>query len=256
MQYDESSQGRYLWDIGVAYDFSAMTAAPGSTSGSSPVPFYQARTGPEFGPIGDGIDTVPATFGPVSYAGGNFTPPNFVDTGRYQANSFNLLGVETVYQHGAFSFQAEFMATEVNSVVGPIWYTGAYGEVMYRLTGEHRGYDKRLGALKNVVPFTDFISIKRRGIVGWGAWEVAGRLSYVDLRNPSDLAGHYLSSTNSSGNGTLTDTTLGVTWFLTAPSKLQTNWIHAMLNNTSTVAGTTHGFSQADFLVSRFQIDF
>jgi phosphate-selective porin OprO/OprP len=254
--YDEPSQGRYLWHIGAAYDLSGMTAAPGSTSGSSPVPFYQARTGPEFGPIGDGIDTAPSTFGPASYAGSNTTPPNFIDTGRYQAKSFNLMGLETVYQHGAFSAQSEFMATEVNSIVGPLWYTGAYGEVMYRLTGESRGYDKRLGALKNVTPFTDFISLKRGRVVGWGAWEVAARLSYVDLRNPSSLNGHYLSGTNASGNGTLTDSTLGLTWFMNAHTKLQMNWIHAFLNNTSTVAGTAHGYSQANFIVSRLQVDF
>ena len=212
-------------------------------------------TGPEFGPIGDGIDTAPATFGPVSYAGEHH-PPNFIDTGRYQASSFNLLGAETVYQAGALSMQAEFMATEVNSVVGPIWYTGAYTEFMYRLTGEHRGYDKRLGALKSVIPFTDFISTKRGGIHGWGAWEVAARLSYVDLQNPASLNGHYLSGTNNSGNGTLTDSTLGISWFLSAHTKMQTNWIHAWLDNTSTVGGTTHGYSQANFLVSRLQIDF
>ena len=254
--YDENANDRYLWDVGVSYDFSAMTAAGGSTSGSSPVPYYQARTAPEFGTIGDGIDTAPATFGPVSYAGANITPPNYIDTGRYQARSFNLLGAETVFQYGPFSFQSEFMATEVNSVVGPIWYTGAYAEAMYRLTGEHRGYDRRFGALKNVVPFTELIPLGRNGIRGWGAFEVAGRLSYVDLRNPSSLNGHYLSGTNNSGNGTLTDTTFGGTWFLNAHSKVQIDWIHAFLQNTSTVANTVHGFSQANFLVSRFQVDF
>jgi phosphate-selective porin OprO/OprP len=256
MYYDEPANDRYLWDVGISYDFSAMTAAPGSTAGAPSVPFYQSRTGPEFGPLGDGLDTAPATFGPVSYAGANITPPNYIDTGRYQASSFNLIGAETVYQSGPLSFQSEFMATEVNSVVGPIWYTGAYGEVMYRLTGEHRGYDKRLASLKNVTPYTEFISLRHRGIAGWGAFEVAGRLSYVDLRNPASLTGHYLSSTNNSGNGTLTDTTLGVTWWLNAHTKLQANWIHAMLDNTSTVAHTTSGYSQADFLVTRLQIDF
>jgi hypothetical protein len=37
---------------------------------------------------------------------------------------------------------------------------------------------------------------------------------------------------------------------------VQVDWIHAFLNNTSTVAATVHGFSQANFLVSRFQVDF
>ncbi|HWB00975.1 MAG TPA: porin [Pirellulales bacterium] len=256
LYYDEPAEGRYLWHLGASYDFSAMTAAPGSTAGSSGTPFYQARTGPEFGPIGAGIDTAPPQFGPVAYAASNITPPVMVDTGRYPATNFNLFGLETVMQSGAFSAQAEFMATEVTSIVGPIWYTGAYGEVMYRLTGEHRGYDRRLASLLNVVPFTEFISLKNRGVHGWGAWELAARLSYVDLRNPAALNGHYLSATNNSGNGTLTDATLGVTWFLNYHAKLQINYIHAMLNNVSTVPGTARGYSVADFLVSRLQVDF
>ncbi len=113
---------------------------------------------------------------------------------------------------------------------------------MYRLIDEHRRYGRRLRAFYNPIPFTDFISLRQPGrVIGWGCWEVAARLSYVDLRNPQSLNGFYLSGTNNSGNGTLTDSTLGMTWMLNAHSKMQLNWIHAMLNNTSTVVGTTHG---------------
>ena len=244
--YDEPSDGRYLWHVGGAYNFSSLTG----NLGNGPRPFYQARTGPEFGPIGDGIETSPPTFGPVSYAASNFTPPNFVDTGRFRAHSFNLLGFETVFQNGPFNLQSEFMVTEVNSIAGPVWYTGAYVEVMYRLTGEQRGYDKRLAALKNPVPFTDFISL-RRGIVGLGAWEVAARLSYIDLRNPGRLQpSMYVQNTNNSGNGTLTDLTLGGTWFLNYHTKVQFDWVYAMLDNSQ------RGNSVASNYVSRVQVDF
>jgi phosphate-selective porin OprO/OprP len=245
--YDPIAEDRYLWQVGASYNFSQMTG----NSASGARPFFQARTGPEFGPIGDGIDTIPPTFGPASYAASNFTPPFFIDTGRYLADTFNLFGLETVYQHNAFSAQAEFMATGVNSVAGPIWYTGAYAEVMYRLTGEHRGYDRRLAALKNPMPFTNFITLRPGGVKGWGAWEVAARLSYVDLRNPARLTpADYIAGTNSSGNGTLTDSTLGMTWWWNYHTKLQFNWIHAMLNNTA------KGFSTADNFVARIQVDF
>ena len=181
-------------------------------------------------------------------------------------HSFNLVGLETVFQNGPFSFQSEWMLTEVNSVVGPIVYHGAYAECLYRLTGETRGYDKKLAALKNVVPDHDFISFGRdkTGEMGLGAWEIAGRASYVELRNPNSLSGHYYDSTTNLynapaskgavGNGTLTDTTLGLTWFLNAHAKFQFNWIHAFLNNSSPVK--PHGFSQADMFVTRMQVDF
>ena len=247
LRYDPIAEDQYLWDIGFSYNYSRMTGD--TASGSQP--FYQSRTAPEFGPLGDGIDTAPATFGPASFATANLTPPNFVDTGRYLADSFNLFGVESVYQSGPLSLQGEFMATGVNSVAGPIWYTGAYGEIMYRLTGEHRGYDKRLASLKNPVPFTDFISFKPGRIHGWGAWEIAARLSYVELRNPARLVpADYIAGTNNSGNGTLTDSTVGISWWLNYHTKLQFNWIHAMLDNAA------KGYSLADNFVGRMQIDF
>jgi phosphate-selective porin OprO/OprP len=250
-----------IWHVGGAYDYSRLGAdnavgsgTPGN-AGGGPAPFYQAKSTPEFGPLGQVQNS--QSFGSAV----NFTP-TFIDTGKYEAKSFSLLGAETVYQDGAFSAQAEFMATEVESVVKPIWYTGAYVEAMYRLTGEHRPYDKKLAALKNVVPFKDFLSFGKEGggVRGWGAFEVAGRVSYVELRNPNSLSGHYYNSatntfnapasTGAVGNGTLTDTTLGCTWFMTGHSKLQFNWIHAFLHN------RVKGHSQADLFVSRVQVDF
>jgi phosphate-selective porin OprO/OprP len=250
-----------IWHVGGAYNFSYLGAddAVGSgtagNAGGGPHPFYQAKTTPEFGPLGQVQNS--QSFGSAV----NFTP-TFVDTGKYAAHSFNLVGLETVLQNGPFSFQSEWMLTEVNSVVGPIVYHGAYAEAMYRVTGEHRPYDKKLAALRNVVPFNDFLSYGKEGggVRGWGALELAARLSYVELRNPSDLSGHYYNSatntftgsakTGAIGNGTLTDTTLGMTWFLNKHSKFQFDWIHAFLNNTA------KGFSQADLFVTRVQVDF
>ena len=255
LYYDEFAEDRYLWHVGFSYDYSQLGANDATGSGTpgnagSPKPFYQARTTPEFGPLG--YPDLPSSFG--SSVNGT---PLFVDTGRYQARNFNLVGLETVFQAGPMSFQSEYMATVVDSVVGPVFYQGAYAEVMYRLTGEHRGYDKKLASLKNPVPFADFIPLKRDGIRGWGAWGIAARWSAVDLTNPSKLDGHYYDSasntfkgTSKAGNGVLNDATLGLTWYMNAHTKIQFNWIHAMLNNTA------KGFSTAELFVGRVQVDF
>lgn len=252
LHYDED---RYLWHVGISYDYSQLGANDAVGSGTpgnagSPRPFYQARTSAEFGPLG--LLELGSSFG--SAVNGT---PLFVDTGRFEANHFNLIGLETVYQHGPVNVQAEYMATFVDSVAGPVFYQGGYAEVMWRLTGEHRVYDKKLGALKNPVPYTDFIPLKNDGIRGWGAFAIAARWSVVDLRNPNKLDGHYydpdantFTGTNKAGNGVLTDSTIGLTWFLNAHTKVQFNWIHAMLDNTA------KGFSSADLFVSRVQVDF
>ena len=86
--------------------------------------------------------------------------------------------------------------------------------------------------------------------MGWGAWEIAARWSFVDLRNPASLNGYYLAGTNGSGNGTLNDSTIGATWFLNENTKIQFNWIRTMLEN------KVKGFSDADLFVSRLQLTF
>lgn len=256
LQYDDQADDRYLWHVGGGYNFGLLGAndaigsgTPGNTG--SPRPFYQARTNPEFGSLG--YPEFPSTFGPGGAANGT---PSFVDSGRYLADYFNLFGLETVWQHGPWGAQAEFMATVVESAVGPILYHGAYGQLAYRLTGEHRSYDKKQAVLTKINPFTEFFSLKN-GICGWGAWEVAARYSYVDLRNPASLNGNYyvpatntFTGTSNQGNGMLQDVTLGLTWFWNVHAKVQFNWIHAMLDNTTT------GDSAANLFVSRVQVDF
>ena len=257
LYYDENATDGFLWHIGGSYDFSMLGAndaiGSGTTgNGGSPQPFYQARATPEFGPLGS--PEIPPVFGPAGAVNGT---PLFVDTGRYQANNFNLFGVETVAQWGPWGMTAEYMTTVVDSVAGPVTYQGGYGQVAYRLTGEHREYDKRTGTFGKLVPFRDFTPQSRDGIAGWGAWEVAARYSIIDLRNPSKLDGHYYDSasntftaTNKAGNGVLQDTTVGVTWYLNTYTKIQFNWIHAMLDNSA------KGHSTADMFVSRFQVNF
>ena len=255
LMYDESESDCCLWHIGGSYNYSVLGANDAIGSGTagnagSPRPFYQARTSPEFGTLG------------YSELGGGFGnavngTPSFVDTGRYEAEDFHLYGLETVYQNGPLGVTAEYMATTVNSVVGPVFYHGAYGQIAYRLTGEHRAYDKQTGTLGKLVPYRDFIPLKKECVAGWGAWEVAARWSIIDLRNPNKLDGHYYNAgtntftgTSKAGNGILQDTTLGITWFLNTHTKIQGNWIHAMLDNSA------RGWSQADLFVTRVQVDF
>jgi len=249
LHYDPYANDRYLWHVGGGYNFSVLGAndEDGSTTST---PFYQARTTPEFGPIG--YPENGNTFG----SGLNLTPL-FVDTGRYQANSFHLVGLETVWQSGPLGFTAEWMGTSVDSLEGPVFYHGAYAQLAYRLTGENRVYDKKTGTLGRLTPYTDFIPLKSDGVVGWGAWEIAGRYSFVDLRNPSKLNGHFYNSatntyTNATapGAGLLHDTTLGMTWFLNAHTQFHFNWIHAFLDNTA------KGKSDADLFVTRVHWDF
>lgn len=242
VQYDPNVGDRYLWAIGASYNYSVLGANTADGS-SSPVPFYRTRVLPEFGPLGNSDMSQP-------FGDANNMTPSFIDSGRYRANYFNLIGLETVYQNGPVGITSEYMINVVDSPVGPIFYHGAYAQIAYRLTGEHRSYNKTLGTLGTLVPNTDFISFRHGGVKGWGAWEIAARWSFVDIRNPDDLNPYYLNGTSNVGNGILNDTTVGFTWFLNQHFKIQGNWIHCMLDN------RVRGYSTADLLVSRVQVDF
>jgi phosphate-selective porin OprO/OprP len=261
--YDDLANDRYLWHVGGGYNYSQIGANTGATSGASgqagggTSPFYQATVLPEFGPLGYSENS--QSFGNATNA-----TPRIADTGRYQADSFHLFGLESLAQWGAWAFTGEYMGTQVNSIVGPVFYQGGYVQAAYHITGEHRVYDKRTGSLGRLVPYTDFIPLRRGGVAGWGAWEVGARLSAVDLRSPSKLNGHYFVSgtglyngATNNGSGEVADTTLGLTWFLNAYTKMQFNYIHCMLNNTGyATPAAGRGFSTMDLFVTRAQVEF
>ena len=93
-----------------------------------------------------------------------------------------------------------------------VTFPGAYVETGYILTGEHRPYKRDVGTLGRIVPDCPV------GKGGPGAWEVAAHYSYIDL-NPGGV-----------GGGRLSDATLGLNWYLNKYTKLQLNYIRAMLD--------------------------
>ncbi len=165
----------------------------------------------------------------------NGTPP-FVDTGTFAVNNFTHFGGEVLWVQGPLSIQTEASVAIVNPVgFAQMHYKGAYSQVSYFLTGESRPYDKKAGAVDRVKPLQDF---RTDTGCGWGAWELAGRWSYIDL-NDGDING-----------GRLTDWTAGLNWYLNPYTKFQINYIKSF------VANPTFGHSDANIFGARAQIDF
>lgn len=249
LYYDEASNGRYMAHVGGAYNYSRITAGP-----SGGTPFYQARAIPEFF-VGypDGGNGFPAG----STGAGT---PFFADTGRIPANQFQIFDLQAAGQYGAWNIQAEYMATVVDATTtGTVFYDGAYVQTGYFLTGENRTYNRMFGVFDRIVPFTDFFGLGRKSrTCGWGAWELTGRWSYVNLSNSNAIA---VATATPGYNGVgvlpvspnpgrLNDLTLGVNWYWNAYTKVQFNYIRAMLDN------TTLGHSNTDIFATRFQIEF
>lgn len=192
------------------------------------------------GAFGVPAGTVPGTSLVQVPTVANGTPP-FVDTGAIPTNTFTHLGSELLWVHGPFTWQSELQLANVSQIGGPqLTFWGYYTEVMLFLTGESRTYNRKLGTLDRITPLRPFIR-ENNCDRGPGAWELAYRVSYIDL-NDQNIAG-----------GKLADITGGLNWYLNGYTKVQFNYIHAALNRDFN--GVT-GDSHANIYGVRLQVDF
>ncbi len=160
--------------------------------------------------------------------------PPFVNSGPINADSAQFFNLETALALGRMAFQSEARWVSVNQTAGGTAnFPGAYIQGRYMLTGETIPYSRKDGVFGRVIPNCNF---GRCG--GTGAWELTGRLSHIDL-NDAGITGRRL-----------TDITIGCGWYWNKHAKLQFNWIHSRLND------TTLGDSSADAFAVRAQLDF
>jgi phosphate-selective porin OprO/OprP len=120
---------------------------------------------------------------------------------------FQVYGLEAAGQWGPLLVQGEYVRAEVDAA-SDLDYKGYYVSAAYVLTGEARKYDFASGTFLGVAPQS-----KR------GAWEVAGRYSFVDLRDRGVV-----------GEGTEHDFTLGATWYVNKNVRFMGNYVHARID--------------------------
>jgi len=145
----------------------------------------------------------------------NLSDP-LIDTGDIRSHGVDVFGAELSTVVGPFSAQGEFLDSLVD-VKGSghenLW--GAYGYASWFLTGESRAYDPKIGAFTRTSPKHPF-SI---GEGTWGAWELAGRYSYVTL-NDDTIRG-----------GIESDVTAAVNWYLYGNFRIMFNYVFAHRND-------------------------
>lgn len=95
---------------------------------------------------------------------------------------------------------------------GELAFFGGYVQAAHILTGECREYDTRRGVFGPVVP-TSPVSLRGGG--GWGAWEIAARVSHLDLNDD------YVKG------GRESNIALGLNWYLTRELRMALNYVHA-----------------------------
>lgn len=117
-----------------------------------------------------------------------------VDTGRIEDASSGQLGLEFARRQGPLTVKAEWIGTWVSSSSrGSLFFSGAYFEVAWLLTGEVRPYDARAALFTPMQPKVPFSW--ERGT--FGSLEFATRLSWVDLTD-GDVRGGRMTTVNAS----------------------------------------------------------
>jgi phosphate-selective porin OprO/OprP len=238
--YDEA-EGRDYLHLGAGY---FLNAPPNHTIAFRTVPeiFVGEQAGNGVGTAGF---AVPGVF--------NGTP-FFANTGALTGvTDVHTLGLEGLWVYGPLSVQSEAMAALVSRPGQSLAaLNGAYVQVGWFLTGEHRPYDRAGGVIDRVRPFEDFFWVRtEQGLArGAGAWEVAVRLSHLDL-DDGTISG-----------GVLNDLTFGVNWYCNPFCKVVFNYIHAWRQSpTSPPSPPGNGpaiavRSEANAFALRAQMDF
>ena len=135
----------------------------------------------------------------VRYAGANdgvllyrskpesfFAQSQAVDTGMFEADRSTIVGAEAYYLEGPWAFGGEYFVNLVNAdAVGDPYFHGGEMFASYMITGESHPYIAKTSVFGNVKPKRSFFD------GGWGAWEVAARLSYVDLDDDGVAGGKF-----------------------------------------------------------------
>jgi phosphate-selective porin OprO/OprP len=142
-------------------------------------------------------------------------------TGGYIAN-FELAG-----NYGPFYAQGEYFHYSIDrGGLSTANFDGGYGEASYVLTGESHKYNRASGAYAGIIPAHAFSPSEGY----YGAWEIAGRISYVDLTSNFTPGLASSSQPSAVNGGKQTNYTVGLNWYPNSYMRFMLNYIHSDFN--------------------------
>jgi phosphate-selective porin OprO/OprP len=167
------------------------------------------------------------------------TDDRLVDTGEFFTDGGDLINPEFAFVSGPLSFQGEYfhVFADADALDDPdFWGFYLYGS--YFITGEHRNYNKLSGTFSSMEPKHNFRPRQRE----WGAWELASRISYINLNSAKIKGGEEFNFT------------AGLNWYFSKKTCLMVNYINARVNDRETPPRVDSG--RTNIVQTRFQIEF
>jgi len=140
--------------------------------------------------------------------------PVTLDTGPMPADRDLRAAIEIAYFMRSFRVQAEFFVADISGETNAT-FTGWYLMASWWITGEHANFLAKAATYGRMRPSNNF----QDGTGGWGAWEVAFRISYVDLNDGNVIGGRQ------------NDYSLGLNWHWNPHTRFVFNLIFADVAN-------------------------
>ncbi len=225
MVYDASKNRRFTWAAGI-FSWGRQTSDNASGSlfsltgrfGYQPLSFNSHKS---VFHVGFSVSTRTPTSNSVRFEArpdARFVRP-FADTGDVPTTRNNLIGVEAAWRGGSSWAQGEWIRANLDSGTDKKDFGGVAIQVGYFLTGYTRPWDRLFGVWGRVRPEENYHWGNPFKKSSGGIWEVAGRLSTIDLTD-GDVHG-----------GSVRDLTFGVNWYPNSTSKFQFNWIFSRVKD-------------------------
>ena len=160
----------------------------------------------------------------------------YVDTDLIDSvEDYMLYGLEAAGVHGAFSFQGEYIRTDLNRIAGnpDLRFDGWYLQASWFWTGESQNYSVGKGTFGKIKPLNKY-----------GAWETAARLSRIDLSDGPVRGGEE------------ENVTLAVNWYLNQYVRFMANYIWINNDTDADAAGEVIGNDDPEVMQFRVQTAF
>jgi phosphate-selective porin OprO/OprP len=182
-------------------------------------------------------------------------PTDLISTGAIaNVSGAQTYGIETAAAYGPLFFQGEYYWFNVkrNATTGlppfgapNLNFEGGYAEASYVLTGETHKYDPAAAAYFGVVPAHPFSLASG----GWGAWEIAGRVSTMDLNDQ-------LATANGIAGGRQTIYTAALNWYVNGNIRFMFDYLHGNVAKQVNPTNSADAGSSFDAFAMRTQVAF
>ncbi|SDJ63688.1 phosphate-selective porin OprO and OprP [Bradyrhizobium sp. Rc2d] len=182
-------------------------------------------------------------------------PTALISTGAIaNASGAQVYSIETAATYGPLWLQGEYYwfnvdrgaATGLPPFGAPsLKFQGGYAQASYVLTGETHTYNPAAAAYNGINPTNPFSLAGG----GWGAWEIAGRVSTIDLNDQ-------LATATGIAGGRQTIYTAGLNWYVNRNVRFMLNYVHGNISKQAAPTGAADVGSKFDAIAMRTQVAF